>query len=84
MNITEIKMNVIEIKTQDLKNEISLYQTINRKDPIVLMNKDTYNFLTDRDILDFIIQPDEEEIPLLCSCHLAIASWLSFGEVLMR
>ena len=84
MNITEMKMDIIEIKTQDLKSQISLYQTCNRQDPIVLMNKDTYNFLRDRDMLDFIFMPDEEENPMLCNCRLAIASWLSFGEVLMR
>ena len=84
MNVTEIKMDIIEIKTQDLKSQISLYQTCNRRDPIVLMNKDTYNFLRDRNMLDFIFMPDEEENPTICNCRLAIASWLSFGEVLLR
>ena len=78
-------MNIIIINLNDLRNEISLYQTSNQKDPIILMNKDTYNFLKDKDTLDLIFMPnEEEEIALIYNCRLAIAPWMPFGEVLIR
>lgn len=78
-------MNIITINLNDLKNEISSYQTSNKKDPIILVNKDTYNFLKDKDdTLDFIFIPNEEEIALIYNCRLAIAPWVPFGEALIR
>ena len=49
--------------------------------PILLMNSDTLDFLRKN---PFLSEKEENTIPKFFGCNIAIAEWLSFGEVKLK
>ena len=79
-------MNVISVNFNKLREEIDAFtlnenaglhlspeMCIHYNTPVVLMNEETYHIMQDKIVDDKIF-----------GCHIAIARWLSFGEVRLR
>ena len=79
-------MNVISVNFNKLREEIDTFilnkntgitlspeMYIHYNMPVVLMNEETYHIMQDKIVDDKIF-----------GCHIAIARWLSFGEVRLK
>lgn len=83
-------MNIIDIDYEKLREEIIKYtrlQTLNpelyikyNKEPIILMNNETLKFLNQKNVHE----KKCKSIPMVFGYHIAIAEWLSFGEVELK
>lgn len=87
-------MNIIDINYEKLGKSIDEYIISNNElfacpyvhitydKPIILMSNDTFNFLKEK---GYYIR-EEKNYPILTihDCYIAIANWLSFGEVLLK
>ena len=84
-------MNFIEFNEKKLRESISSYcensnHLIFRENcivegmPVLLMNSDTLKFLNKK----YFLSEKENVISKFFGCNIAIANWLSFGEVDIR
>lgn len=90
-------MNIIDINYEKLKKEIDEYilshndgiylcpeSRIIYEKPIILMNNKTFKFLNQKN--EYYIQNENKTkfVPMIFGCYIAIAEWLSFGEVKLK
>lgn len=90
-------MNIININYEKLEKEINEYMILHNDEiilcskspiicekPIVLMNNETLKFLRQEN--EYYIQNENKtkSIPMIFGCCIAIAEWLSFGEVKLK
>ena len=84
MNIIKIDMDKIEIAIQEYMMQ---QNHIMKKRPIVLMNKNTLSQIQEecQSFFKKYCKNDcLESSKTIFGCHIAIADWLSFGEVQLR
>jgi len=77
--------NIIKLNYSDTLQAINLYKKEFSKDPVLLINSQTFEILKKEH--EKIIEPNIykiQSIPQLFGCYISIADWLSFGEVDIR
>lgn len=90
-------MNIININYEKLKKEINEYMILHNDEiilcpespiicekPIILMNNETLKFLEQKNEYYIQNKSKSKSIPMLFGCYIAIAEWLSFGEVKLK
>lgn len=78
-------MNIINIDYEKLKKEINEYILLHNdgiyfyseNQPIILMNNETLKFLKQKN-------ENKAKVPMIFGYYIAIAEWLSFGEVKLK
>ena len=92
-------MNIININLEKIREHINQYILYNNPDirlsidtvvtydkPIILMNNDTLNLLK-RENKYYIINDNinnNNVVPMIFGCYIAIANWLPLGEVELK
>ena len=78
-------MQIFKIDWEKIFYNISLYQeeTHYFKKPVVLMNENTFNYLT-KEFQNIINIKSFSPPTTICGCNIGTANWLDFGEIEIR
>lgn len=90
-------MNIIDIDYEKLRKNICEYimsnntiyacpyEHITYDKPIILMNEKTLKLLREKEKNNYYINNFKDEtVSMIFDCYIAIANWLSFGEVELK